>query len=164
MGTNAKNRAAWLAIVCLSGVFSLDAAVAAPPNSTQSIAHGSAVAQGLGFGAQHSFATQHHFAAPNFAAPLDLRPPSHAIESNNNAAAFPSAALHRPLGAMQERAQLPTLGSDAARVRPPLEVLAQRIHREGVPVARLWENKSALLHIGLNQRGKPGLWLVQKTH
>ena len=45
-----------------------------------------------------------------------------------------------------------------------MEELVQRAHREGVPVARLWENKSALLHLGLNQRGKPGLWLIQKIH
>jgi hypothetical protein len=37
-------------------------------------------------------------------------------------------------------------------------------HREGLPVARLFETKGALLHLGLNPKGKPGLWLVQKTH
>jgi hypothetical protein len=42
--------------------------------------------------------------------------------------------------------------------------MAQRFHREGLPVARLWETHSALLSLGLNQRGKPGLWLIQKTH
>jgi hypothetical protein len=44
------------------------------------------------------------------------------------------------------------------------EILARRIRREGLPIARLLETKSALLSIGLNQRGKPGLWLTQKTH
>jgi hypothetical protein len=44
------------------------------------------------------------------------------------------------------------------------EAFARQFHREGLPVARLWENKSALVSLGLNQRGKPGLWLVQKTH
>ena len=44
------------------------------------------------------------------------------------------------------------------------EILARRIHREGLPVGRLLETKSALLSIGLNQRGKPGLWLTQKIH
>jgi hypothetical protein len=38
-----------------------------------------------------------------------------------------------------------------------------RFHREGLPVARLWENHSALISLGLNAKGKPGLWLVQKT-
>jgi hypothetical protein len=48
--------------------------------------------------------------------------------------------------------------------RPTMQDLVQRVHREGLPVARLFETKSALLHLGLSPRGKPGLWLVQKTH
>jgi len=28
---------------------------------------------------------------------------------------------------------------------------------------RLWESKSALLSVGLNQKGKAGLWLIQKA-
>ena len=60
----------------------------------------------------------------------------------------------------------PALGSGELnfRVMGQAEILARRIHREGLPVARLWETKSALLSIGLNQRGKPGLWLTQKIH
>jgi hypothetical protein len=45
-----------------------------------------------------------------------------------------------------------------------LQSLAQRVQREGVPFARLFESRSALVSLGLNQRGKPGLWLIQKTH
>ena len=40
----------------------------------------------------------------------------------------------------------------------------REFHRDGLPVARLWETKSALVHVGLNQKGKPGLWIVQKMH
>jgi hypothetical protein len=40
----------------------------------------------------------------------------------------------------------------------------QHIHREGLPIARLWESKSAVVNIGLNQRGKPGLWFTQRMH
>jgi hypothetical protein len=29
---------------------------------------------------------------------------------------------------------------------------------------RLRDHRGALLHLGLNPKGKPGLWLVQKTH
>jgi hypothetical protein len=76
-------------------------------------------------------------------------------------ASFPSS-LHRPTLVGQEHFQLPDLGS--ARVPGRMEELARRIHREGLPVARLWENKSALVSLGLNQKGKPGLWLVQKIH
>lgn len=42
--------------------------------------------------------------------------------------------------------------------------LARRLRHEGLPIARLWENHSAFVSLGLNGRGKPGLWLVQKTH
>jgi hypothetical protein len=46
-------------------------------------------------------------------------------------------------------------------MRPP-EIWLDRIRREGVPIARLWNSKSALLSLGLNEKGKPGLWLIQK--
>jgi hypothetical protein len=42
------------------------------------------------------------------------------------------------------------------------ETWLHRARREGVPIARLWSSRSALLSIGLNQKGKPGLWLIQK--
>jgi len=43
------------------------------------------------------------------------------------------------------------------------EEFLRRVHREGVPVVRLWESHTALLSLGLNQGGKPGLWLIQKV-
>ncbi|MEA3175990.1 MAG: hypothetical protein QOF42_3401 [Gammaproteobacteria bacterium] len=95
---------------------------------------------------------------------LDLRAPSHAAAIEENPAAFPSALIHRQSSGAQDTAQLPSLGAGNPRLRPPLAELARHIQHEGLPVARLWENNSALVHIGLNQRGKPGLWLVQKIH
>jgi hypothetical protein len=65
--------------------------------------------------------------------------------------------------AQHEAAQLPALGPDGMHTRPTIQDLVQRVHREGLPVARLFETKSALVHLGLNPKGKPGLWLVQKT-
>jgi hypothetical protein len=44
------------------------------------------------------------------------------------------------------------------------ETLVHRFRREGLPIARLWENHSAMVSLGFSPRGKPGLWLVQKTH
>jgi len=64
----------------------------------------------------------------------------------------------------QEPLELPLLGADGMHARPTIQDLVQKVHREGLPVARLFETKSALLHLGLSPRGKPGLWLVQKTH
>jgi hypothetical protein len=96
---------------------------------------------------------------------LDLRPPSHVAESGGIAekshSAFPSMAHRQNLA--QEQVEPPILASDGMRSRPTIQDLVHRVHREGVPVARLFETKSALLHLGLNPKGKPGLWLVQKT-
>jgi hypothetical protein len=97
---------------------------------------------------------------------LDLRAPSHAVEagvpSEKSAAVFPSMA-HRQNPA-PEQADVPTLGSEYMHARPTIQEFVHKVRREGLPVARLFETKSALLHLGLSPRGKPGLWLVQKTH
>jgi hypothetical protein len=103
--------------------------------------------------------------SPHFlAARLDLRAPAHAAPLEQNTTAFPSALIHRQIGGGEQTVQLPSLGAGSPRIRPPLAELARHLQHEGLPVARLWENNSALVHIGLNQRGKPGLWLVQKVH
>jgi hypothetical protein len=96
---------------------------------------------------------------------LDLRAPSHAFEADNAAEKSSGAfqSMSRRLSSAREPAELPMLGSEAARARPTVQEFVQRVHREGLPVARLLETKSALLHLGLSPRGKPGLWLVQKT-
>jgi hypothetical protein len=100
-----------------------------------------------------------------FAQQLDLRLPSHAAEgtaAQKLSGAFPSQA--HPQSLPQQPPELPLLGSEGMHTRPTIQDLVQRVHREGLPVARLFETKSALLHLGLSPRGKPGLWLVQKTH
>ena len=51
-----------------------------------------------------------------------------------------------------------------SQIQPLGQDFVRRAHREGLPVARLFESKSALVHLGLSPKGKPGLWLVQKTH
>ena len=103
-----------------------------------------------------------------FAAPppahrlLDLQLPANATATaDKSLASFPS--LHRTAQGSESPLQL--RGLDAP-VRTPgrVEELALRFHREGLPIARLWENKSALVSLGLNGKGKPGLWLTQKTH
>jgi hypothetical protein len=100
---------------------------------------------------------------------LDLRAPSYAFEDVNGAEKSSSAfPLHRQnLVAQQrvapQRVNLPALGLDDMRARPTVQDFVRRVHREGLPVARLFESKGALVHLGLNPKGKPGLWLVQKT-
>ena len=67
---------------------------------------------------------------------------------------------------MADSLQLPVLGTSEGHPREMsrVEEFARRVHREGLPIARLWESHSALVSLGLNQRGKPGIWLVQKVH
>lgn len=85
-------------------------------------------------------------------------------------APFPTAIRHLYLGkadlGTEERIHPSTLrgaGEQNFRTMSQAEVFARRLHREGLPVARLWESKSALVSLGLNQKGKPGLWLTQKV-
>lgn len=94
---------------------------------------------------------------------LDLQPPAAEMTAAEKApATFPSLR-RRTLGG-QDQVQLSGSSSETRQARIPgrVEELALRFHREGLPIARLWENKSALVSLGLNQKGKPGLWIVQK--
>jgi hypothetical protein len=98
---------------------------------------------------------------------LDLRPPANVPQAAADAAAtsgFPSS--RRLGGSTADALQLPGLGTTEAHPREMsrVEEFARRVHREGLPIARLWESHSALVSLGLNQRGKPGIWLIQKTH
>jgi hypothetical protein len=90
---------------------------------------------------------------------LDLRPPE--LPRTNDD--FPGSANRHLLGGESKNAS----GlADFSMTKPmsPAEAFARRVHKEGLPVARLWETRSALVSIGLNPKGKPGLWLIQKTH
>ena len=87
--------------------------------------------------------------------------------------AFPSAIHHGNLGSedlgADSRTRPSAFGADEISVQEMSQgqIIAQRIqhmHREGLPVAHLWESKLAALSIGLNQRGKPGLWFTQRMH
>ena len=115
--------------------------------------------------------------------PLDLRPPqepaSRAVRDGTGAlasASFPSAIHHSDLGktdlggedrGAEDRMRPAAFGADAVSVQETsqAQIITQRIqhiHRDGLAIAHLWESKSAALNIGLNQRGKPGLWFTQK--
>ena len=96
---------------------------------------------------------------------LDLHP-SAAVLAAGEREAFPSSpsSLRRGGLGSHEQIELPALGTEGGRNRVPgrVEEFARRVHREGLPVARLWENKSALVSLGLSNNGKPGLWIIQK--
>ena len=97
---------------------------------------------------------------------LDLRLPAESLPNAASSAssenAFPSSRRAQPIERPED--ELPQLGSDRAAplVRSRAEEIVRRIHREGVPLARLFENHSTLVSLGLNPRGKPGIWLIQK--
>jgi hypothetical protein len=115
---------------------------------------------------------------------LDLRAPSAFAQSSDisdkpralagGEERFPS--LHRsqtdaPVGrldahlevtALDERSSLGRDGLAMARPVGRVQEMARRFQREGLPVARLFESHSALVSLGLNQHGKPGIWLIQK--
>jgi hypothetical protein len=109
--------------------------------------------------------------APAILTPLDLRllrdPPAPDTHAGTAALAFGAFPLgiHQPaygpveLSYNDHGAQSGFTISEADfRVASPAQGFLRRMHREGLPIARLWETKSALLSIGLNQRGKPGVW------
>jgi hypothetical protein len=151
MARNLKPGAIYIAALQVGALFLLaSGAFAAPPQGFLSRLQSSRP-QG-----QIQAPTQH----------LDLRAPSHAVEasmaSEKSAGVFPSMA-HRQNPA-QDQVDVPTLGSEGMHARPTIQEFVHKVHREGLPVARLFETKSALIHLGLSPRGKPGLWLVQKTH
>ncbi|HUE11639.1 MAG TPA: hypothetical protein VMQ54_11900 [Steroidobacteraceae bacterium] len=99
---------------------------------------------------------------------LDLRAPTNLPADSYSPADAASAPI--PFPARRAAVSIhdderPALGADEPQLKVSggIQEIAQRVHREGVPVARLWESHSALVSLGLNQRGKPGLWLIQKV-
>jgi hypothetical protein len=106
---------------------------------------------------------------------LDLRPPRESFSTVSQGSValasepFPSTTHHLDFGrsdhASDNRIQRPALAGDLNfRTMSQAEIFARRVHQEGLPIARLFQSKSALLSIGLNKRGKPGLWFSQQSH
>jgi hypothetical protein len=100
---------------------------------------------------------------------LDLTPPpalaARSAEAQNAVESFP--APKRSNGVMAEtQAKWANLSSpaDSQRISSRAEQLARNFHRDGLPVARLFQSQNALVHIGLNQKGKPGLWIIERLH
>jgi hypothetical protein len=132
-----------MALGGITALCTLNSALAAPPQARQGQPHLQNQTQPLG---QH----------------LDLRAPLPAVEAAGKSSAFPSMA-HTHRLASQEQVQPPAPGLDTMRSRLGVQDFVRRVQHEGLPVARLLESKTALLHLGLNPKGKPGLWLVQKV-
>jgi hypothetical protein len=97
----------------------------------------------------------------------DLRTAAHGATSDTAAGfvPFPSPRRAGPGENARQPEETRELAAQGVRMteESPAQQLARRFHREGLPVARLWQGHSALVSLGLNQRGKPGLWLTQKV-
>jgi hypothetical protein len=135
MGTNARHRVLLASAVGLAGLLMLNSALAAPPPR------------------QIQLQARH----------LDLSAPAHSIETSNKVPAF-SSMSHQQMSISPEQGRFAKLDSGPMHIQPSMQDRVRLFHRDGFPVARLWENKSALVHLGFNAKGKPGLWIVQKTH
>jgi hypothetical protein len=105
---------------------------------------------------------------------LDLRPPETFSGGRASASVgdsqwvFPSAKraqLDTDTRAEEDRSVTTAEGAHWAtlRMESTVQEMERRVPREGLPVARLWQTKTALLHLGLSPKGKPGLWLTQKV-
>lgn len=150
------------------------AAVAAPPPGRGTSVNAQWHTGNAGGGRFMSSAL-HANADRAMASKLDLRAPAEIVSGSGMAGelrtvsgdtpAFPSFR-HDRLEATPARLeeQLPSLGAVDLAMRPMsrAEQLATRFRREGLPVARLFESRTALVSLGLSQRGKPGIWLIQK--
>jgi hypothetical protein len=103
--------------------------------------------------------------AENRRAALELRPsPAALVAAEMATSASFSSSWRREVVGSHAQSELPALGTEGGRTRVPsrAEEFARRVHREGLPVARLWENNSALVSLSLNNKCKPGLWVIQK--
>ncbi len=92
--------------------------------------------------------------------------PQHEIlDLTPHAEALAVGADRSSLGRLTTHDDLPSLGPDGPRVRIPsrFESFARRVQKEGLPLARLYENHAMLISVGLNPKGKFGLWLIQKV-
>ncbi|HWW29810.1 MAG TPA: hypothetical protein VNY80_07335 [Steroidobacteraceae bacterium] len=135
MGRIEKHRVLLASAAGLAGLFMLNSALAAPPPRQMQ----------------------------NVARRLDLSAPAHSIDVSNKVPAF-STMSHQQTSVAPEQGRFANLGSGPMHLQPSMQDRVRLFRRDGFPVARLWENKSALVHLGFNAKGKPGLWIVQKTH
>jgi hypothetical protein len=174
MNQEGKSRLMCVAAGGLCGLGLMSSAIASPPISRGRTSPSTIdSARSIMAAGSRSLAHQEHTSSNH----LDLRPleESSPTMMRGGAAAFaltpfPTAIRHLNLGkadlGTDSRIPRPALGTGELNFRTmsQAEMFARRVHREGLPVARLWESNSALLSIGLNQKGKPGLWLTQKVH
>jgi hypothetical protein len=158
MGSIGHKHILFVAMSGLSGVLALHGAFAGPPFAGQPLERVTAAVSG---GSRNN--TPAGIQAPNRQAPnrrLDLSPPSE-VMANNQAATgpFPAPGSHRLFAVLSTPP-----ASQNGHILSPMENVMHNFHEQGLPVAKLFQNSDSLVHLGLNQKGKPGLWIVHKLH
>jgi hypothetical protein len=136
------------AMVGICEVAALNAAYAQPPlqKVTAALSHGASKGQ--------------ERALPR----LDLRLPSQAPASEPGHAA-PSSNHRLFAGESPFRSDGHTASqAPSGHIMSPMESVVHNFHQEGLPLARLFQNSNSLVQVGLNPKGKPGLWVVHKLH
>jgi hypothetical protein len=92
-------------------------------------------------------------------------PPAH---SDNASTSVASVVFQRsPMSSMaNESPTTSTVAQSLSGARwddtPQVIQAAKQFKRRGLPLVHLWESEHALLALGLNQRGRPGLYITQK--
>jgi hypothetical protein len=164
MNKQSTCRLSYIAASGLCGLGLSGYALASPPLSPGAPSFAAAEPAPSTAVARRLLALQAHIPA----APLDLRARVDSSQAaiEGYAVEFPSSPAGKPALHDDDRIWPSALvnGEASFHSMSPAQVFARRVHQEGVPVARLWESRSALLSIGLNQQGKPGVWLIQKIH
>jgi hypothetical protein len=109
-------------------------------------------------------------AVPALKGRLDLRPPSEAVGSDETVAGVASTPGNHRLFASQLSSRFdggrasPPPASQSGHIMSPMESLMHNYRQEGLPMAKLFQSNESLVHLGLNPKGKPGLWIVHKLH
>lgn len=142
----------------LTGIWLAGLALASPPAAGPAwSSHGESARSG----AERQQSIKLDLRAPlSLSAPDGERP---ALRNESPPGSFHAARLGVPMHPSLEESRL-DLGTNAIPIstRSRAEELARRFQHQGLPVVRLFENHAALVSLGLNQHGKPGIWLIQK--
>jgi len=162
MGRVSRQRIALIALTGLWELFVLHEALAGQPLEK--------------VGAALNHAANAGRPAPSLRVPserLDLRLPE-VLAGSDSMQSFPVSARRKLFAAKNpSRFEADAAAPGAATPAPtvasghimsPMETMARNFRQQGLPVARLFENKDSLVHLGLNQKGKPGLWILHKLH
>jgi hypothetical protein len=131
------------------------------PQSLTRIARRVAVGTVCGFGLLNSATANPPIAHFDLRLPMNYSAVTADASQNAHSRA---SSFRRSYSDMNDRIPAAALLADDPNFRMASRsaIFVGRVRREGLPFARLWESKSALLSLGLNRNGKPGLWLTQK--